>query len=193
VDFPVNLKIEGRRCLVVGGGPVAVRKARALRQAGGDVVLVAPRAGTVRGAVIRRRPFAVRDLDGVFFAVCATDDEALNARVAALCDERGILVNVVDRPALCSVTFPAVLRRGALTIAISTDGRSPAVAKALRRELETFCPASMAKLVRILGDARDRRPAGRARMRFFADLVTPEVLADARRGRFDRVKRALHP
>lgn len=188
----MNLRLDGRRCLVIGGGPVGIRKARALTSAGADVVLVAPKGG-FDGVEIRRRPFAPRDLDGVFFVVCATDDEALNARVAALCDERGILVNVVDRPALCSVTFPAVLRRGALTIAISTGGRSPAVAKALRRELEKLCPASMAKLVRILGDARDRRAPGKARMRFFSRLVTPGVLADARRGRFDRLERLLRP
>jgi siroheme synthase-like protein len=192
VDFPVNLVLSRRRCLVVGGGAVALRKARALLAAGADVTLVAPRIGRVPpGATARRRTFRDADLRAAFLVVVATDDESLNARVARACARRGVLVNVVDRPALCSVTFPATVRRGALTLAVSTGGESPAVAKAVRRELEALYPASIGRLVAMLGDARRRRPPGRDRMRFFARLVTPRLLAEARAGRLSRARAAL--
>ena len=102
-----------------------------------------------------------------------------------------MLVNVVDRPALCSVTFPATVRRGSLTLAVSTGGESPAVAKAVRRELQALYPSSVGRLVALLGDARRRRPAGPARMKFFSHLVTPRLIDEARRGRLDRARAAL--
>ncbi len=191
MDLPVNLRLAGRRCVVIGGGAVALRKAGALAKAGAALTVVAPSiAARMPGRLVRRR-FRPGDVARALLVVCATDDEALNRRVAAECDRRGIIVNVVDRPTLCSVTFPATLRRGALTIAVSTSGLSPAIAKAVRTELASLYPPSMAKLVRVVGAARSKRPAGRARMRFFSKAVTPRMLADARAGRFGAVQRVL--
>jgi siroheme synthase-like protein len=191
MDLPVNLRLAGRRCLVVGGGAVARRKARSLANAGAVLTVVAPSIAASMPGRLVRRAFRPGDVAHALLVICATDDEVLNARVAKACNVRGILVNVVDRPSLCSVTFPATLRRGALAIAVSTGGASPAIAKAVRRELESFYPVSMARLVRIVGAARSKRPPGRTRMKFFASLITPRVLAEARAGRFDEVEARL--
>jgi precorrin-2 dehydrogenase/sirohydrochlorin ferrochelatase len=195
VDFPVNLRLSGRSVLIVGGGIVALRKARALARAGAKLAVVAPSVttGFPDSAAIHRRPFKKRDLDGAFLVLCATDDEALNRRVAKACAKRGILVNVVDRPALCTFTYPSVLRRGPLTLAVSTDGESPALAKAMRRELERLYPArSFARLAKLLGAARKRLPPGPDRMRLFARFANAKLLELARGGRLHQIRERLH-
>jgi len=162
MDFPVNLKLAGRRALVVGGGAVARRKAAALGRAGAEVVAVAPAFG---------RSFRATDVAGAFVVVAATDDARVNRAVHAACVRRRVPVNVVDVPELCTFTVPATLRRGALTIAISTNGAVPALAKAIRRELERLYPARFASIVARLGRERSRRPRGRARQRLMIRLV----------------------
>ena len=135
--------LTGRRCLVVGGGAVAERKVLLLAECGAAVEVVSPKltarlmslASSRRIRVLRRlvRP---SDLAGAFLVVVATDDPQVNREVAARVKQAGGLVNVVDDPAACSFLVPAVVRRGDLTIAISTGGGSPALAKRLRQHLE---------------------------------------------------------
>jgi len=143
--LPVFLRVEGRTCLVVGGGQVATRKARALLAAGAHVVVVAPSwTPTVatlveRGAIdLRPRPFTPEDLEGVFLVVAATDDPTVNETVARAAHERRVLVNVVDAPERGSFLVPATFRRGDALVAISTNGRSPALARWVRRRLEAW-------------------------------------------------------
>jgi len=172
MDFPVNLKLAGRRALVVGGGAVARRKAAALGRAGAEVVAVAPAFGrSFPAARLVRRSFRATDVAGAFVVVAATDDARVNRAVHAACVRRRVPVNVVDVPELCTFTVPATLRRGALTIAISTNGAVPALAKAIRRELERLYPARFASIVARLGRERSRRPRGRARQRLMIRLV----------------------
>jgi siroheme synthase-like protein len=159
--YPVFLDVAGKRCLVVGGGAVAARKALALARCGARVTVVAPEARpSLRGpnVSVRRRRFAAADLasPAPWLVVAATDDEALNARVAALCARRRIWANVADRPALCGFIFPSVARRGALTLAVSTGGASPALAKFVGRRLRREFGPAYAALARRL---RRRRPA----------------------------------
>lgn len=161
--YPAFLDLRGRRALVVGGGAIAAHKARALARCGAEVVVVAPRLS--RGArawaeVSIRREFLPRDLEGAHLVVSAADDEAVNRRVAFLCRRRGIWANIVDRPALCGFIAPAVFRRGALCLAVSTGGASPALAKRLRRRLESFITPEDARLARRLA----RRRPGLLRM-----------------------------
>ena len=130
------LDLRGRRCLVAGGGAVARRKAQGLLAAGADVLVVAPEVGDMPpGAAVERRAARLADLDGAVVAVCATDDPAINAALAREARRRGVLVNVVDDPDAGDFTVPAVLRRGALQIGVSTGGASPALAQRLRDEL----------------------------------------------------------
>lgn len=157
--YPAFLRLDGKRVLLVGGGAAAARKARALARCGARVTLVAPRvAAAARRAAERvvERGFRARDLAGVALAVCATDDEALNARVSRLCRRRGIWANVVDRPALCDFIVPAVVRRGPLSIAVSTGGASPFMARRLRRRLQSVLTPADAKLTAELGSMRPR-------------------------------------
>ena len=136
--YPAFLDVAGKRVLIVGGGPVAARKARTLSRYGARTTIVAPRmtqAARRSAQVARQRPFSGRDLRAMTLVICATDDRRIDARVSALCRRRGIWANVADRPALCDFIAPAVARRGKITVAVSTGGASPALAKSLRQRL----------------------------------------------------------
>jgi uroporphyrin-III C-methyltransferase/precorrin-2 dehydrogenase/sirohydrochlorin ferrochelatase len=175
--FPASLKVGGERCLVVGGGAVALRKARALRRAGARVVAVGPAfsPGFARIAELVRRPFRASDVRGAALVVSATDDPGVNRAVHAACRRRGIPVNVVDVPELCTFIVPSVVRRGPVTVAVSTGGLSPSLAQALRREIQRLLPASLGPLARRLGRERRRLlrflPASPARTRLLKRLA----------------------
>jgi uroporphyrin-III C-methyltransferase/precorrin-2 dehydrogenase/sirohydrochlorin ferrochelatase len=143
--FPTFLKLQGRRVLLVGGGPVAAGKLRGLIDAGADVTVVAPAilpeiaAAPVTTAL---RPFQASDLEGVSFVVAAAPPE-VNRKVAAAAHARGIFVNAVDDVESASAYAGAVLRRAGVTIAISTDGEAPALAGLVREALEALLPEEL--------------------------------------------------
>lgn len=164
MDFlPIFLRICDQSCLVVGGGETAARKVDLLRQAGGQVTVVAPRlcenllalgqTGQIR---CRQAAFAPADLDGCVLAVAATDDPAVNRQVAELCQARAIPVNVVDQPELCGFIMPAIIDRSPVLIALSTGGASPVLARLLRTRLESLIPAAYGRLAALAADFRDR-------------------------------------
>jgi precorrin-2 dehydrogenase len=164
--FPAFLDLRGRRCLVVGGGPVGERKVQALLRSGADITVVSPRltadlAGLARVGLIthRPRPFRRADVRGAILVIAATGVPHVDAAVAAEARRQRALVNVVDRPAVCDVILPSVLRRGPLQIAVSTGGRSPALAREIRRRLERVIGPEYAALVEQVGAARDRARA----------------------------------
>lgn len=153
--YQVGLDLRGRPCLVVGGGAVARRKVEGLLAAGAAVRVVAPECLPMpEGVSVARRSFADDDLAGVEFAVAATADRELNARVARLARARGIWVNVADDPRAGTMILPAVLRRGALQIAVSTGGASPALALRLRERLQDEFGSEYGELVALLGELR---------------------------------------
>jgi precorrin-2 dehydrogenase/sirohydrochlorin ferrochelatase len=164
--FPVNLLVEGRRCLVVGGGAVAAQKARELAVARADLVVVAPEVGdavrAVPGATIVERGYQASDLDGCWLVITATDDPAVNRQVRVDADARGIWVNSADDLENCSFTLPARVRRGPLLVTVSTGGHSPAMATWLRRRFETELGPEYETLLGILDEVRTSiREAGR--------------------------------
>ena len=137
------VKLRGRTCVVVGGGKVAAGKIQGLLNHGARVVVVSPRAISsikqkVEAGVVawHRRAFSAKDVDGAFLVIAATNSSSLNGAIFRASSARGILCNAVDDPEHCDFFYPAVLRRGALQIAISTSGYSPALSARLRRELE---------------------------------------------------------
>jgi len=157
--YPAFLRLEGKTVVLVGGGRIAARKARDLARCGALVKIVAPRVcpeAWERAARVVERRFRAGDLDGASLAVCATDDEGLNARVSALCRRRGIWANVVDRPPLCDFFAPAVVRRGRVAIAVSTGGASPFLARRLRKRLRDFLTPEDARLASALARLRPR-------------------------------------
>jgi len=141
--FPLFLKLAGRPCLIVGGGVVAEAKMQGLLRCGAEVRVVAPEAAPgIREAAIAGRivwdehPFLPSDLAGVFLVVAATNSAELHEEIFRRCQQAGILCNAVDEPERCEFYYPAVVRRGALQLAISTAGHSPFLAQRLRHELE---------------------------------------------------------
>jgi precorrin-2 dehydrogenase/sirohydrochlorin ferrochelatase len=156
--YPICLSLEGRPCLVVGGGAVALRKVESLLDAGARVTVVSPEfcEELLRlGAATRlERPFEEQDVAGAFLVYAATDDAAVNRAVAAAARRHHALVNVVDTPAECDFIVPSTLTRGELTVSVSTGGASPALARRLRLELEKLFPKSYGRFVRLLAGLR---------------------------------------
>jgi siroheme synthase-like protein len=159
--FPMFLKLEGRRCLVVGAGPIGLEKIEGLLRAGAWVRAVSPEAvpavqklsssGTVEWL---ERSFVPEDLDGFHLVIAATNDQRINRIVFEEASRRSILCNTVDDPPLCDFFFGSVVERGDLQIAISTAGRSPALAQKLRREIDGLLPNDTGRWLDDLGELR---------------------------------------
>lgn len=161
--YPVYLDIRQRRCLVVGGGAVATRKATALLDCDAKVTVVSPditlqlRELAAKGALkLIVRAYRSSDLKGMFLVIGATDDEGLNRRISRDARDRNMLVNIADRPQACNFILPAIVRRGDLVIAISTSGQSPALAKKLRQQLENQFGEEYGRLLILMGAIRQR-------------------------------------
>jgi len=160
--YAINLVgLERRRCVVVGGGTVAARKVAGLLEANANIVVISPQivpeleeylaAGRI---TLLRRIYHPGDLRGAFLVVAATNDPEVNRAVAQEAESLGCLVNVVTEPMQSNFIVPAVLRRGDLTIAISSGGASPGLAQHLRMQLETIIGEEYATLTELLGELR---------------------------------------
>jgi precorrin-2 dehydrogenase / sirohydrochlorin ferrochelatase len=170
--FPIFMKLEGRSCLVVGAGTVGEPKISSLIEAGASVRVVALHATTAvtewaeAGAIAwEARAFNNADLDHTFLVIAATNSRDVNAAIFYEARQRDIQCNVVDDPEYCDFYYPAVVRRGDLQIAISTNGRSPALAQRIRRELEIQFGPEYGEWLEELG---------RARQQLFASKIDPE-------------------
>jgi uroporphyrin-III C-methyltransferase/precorrin-2 dehydrogenase/sirohydrochlorin ferrochelatase len=164
--LPVFLKLAGRKVLLVGGGPVAASKLKALVEAGADVTVVAPEVHEqIRSAPVRllERAFVEEDLEDAWLAVAAATPE-VNRRVRAAGEARRVFVNAVDDPESASAYTGGVLRRGGVTIAVSTEGEAPALAGLLREGLEAVVPDEIEDWVREARRVRDRQRAAHVPM-----------------------------
>lgn len=146
--FPLLIDLEGEPCLVVGSGDVATRKAAALADFGAHVTTVSPE--------VCGRGFDERDVAGMRLVVAATDDRAVNARVAAACRVQGVPVNVVDDPALCTFVFPAIARKGPMLVAVSSGGACPTAAQLLRDKAARLMTDEFVEAVERLGRDREK-------------------------------------
>lgn len=177
------IRLTGRRCVVIGGGPVGLEKIEGLLACDADVTLIAPRAVKAlrdhadEGSIEwERREYAgASDLEGALIAIAATDDTDLNLRVFNDGESRSMLVNVVDVPPMCNFILPAITRHGPLAIAISTAGASPALAKRMKREIAEAFGEPYARLAEILNDyrgwAKATLPTYNDRRDFFESIV----------------------
>ena len=165
-QYPVNLTVEGRPCLVVGGGAVARRKVEGLLAAGAEVTVIAPEVDPDLVALpvaVERRPYRAGDASRFRLVIAATEDPDVNADVAADADAAGVWVNAADDLARSSFTLPSVARRGPIVVAVSTGGQSPALAAWLRRRIEADLGGEYEVLLRLLSEARDTiKAAGRS-------------------------------
>lgn len=141
-SFPISLDVAGRRCLVAGGGPLAREKADALREAGADVVELAPGG------------FSTDLLDGTFLFIVSGEDDVDPDTAFAEAERRGVLTNMLDDIPHCHFAFPSIVQRGSLKLAISTGGKAPALARQVRLQLEDRLPQSLGALVEAYAAAR---------------------------------------
>ena len=189
------LKLEGRKCLVVGGGDIGLEKVEGLLACNGEVTLVAPEAieplrelaaeGSIRW---ERRAYEPADLEGAFMVIAATADTDVNIGVYEDAERRAMLVNVVDVPPLCNFILPAIIRTGPLAIAISTAGASPALAKRIRNQIAEEYGEPYARLAIMLNEvrgwAKGTLPTYGDRKEFFESIVNghPDPVELLRRG-----------
>ena len=159
--YPIFLNATGKRCVVVGGGQVALRKVRALLEYKASVEVISPELCSELGQLaesgeiqILHREYRAGDLKGAVIAIAATDDSDINRRVAAEAQGKAVLVNVVDDAESSDFILPSYVRRGDVTIAISTAGRSPALARKIRTKLEKDFGAEYAHLARLIDEVR---------------------------------------
>jgi precorrin-2 dehydrogenase / sirohydrochlorin ferrochelatase len=188
IDVPLYmacLRLDGRRCLVVGGGEFTLEKVEGLLACDAKVVLVAPDAEDAlrqladEGSIEwRQRDYETSDLDGALMVIAASADPDLDLRIWGEAEDRAMLVNVVDVPPLCNFILPAIIRTGPLAIAISTSGASPALAKRMKREIADNFGADYAWLAVLLNEARGWAKANLAtyqdRKVFFESIVNGE-------------------
>ena len=200
--YPVFLRLAGRRCVVIGGGTIATRKVESLLIAGACVAVISPSltgdlaARAARGEIEHvARAYRPGDLAGAMLAYAATDDETVHAAVACEAEAAGVLLNVVDRPPLCTFIAPSILRRGDLTVAVSTSGGSPALARRVREDLERSLGPEYERALDVLGRLRrhlqTRAVSSAERQRILTGLVGSDLLDRLRAPDADAVDRLL--
>jgi precorrin-2 dehydrogenase/sirohydrochlorin ferrochelatase len=221
--YPINLNVEDRLCVVVGGGAVGARKALCLSRCGARVTVVSPAVDealrpSIDSGAVRwcSRGYLSADLlpdpvvsplrggasgetafhrGGVFLVIAATDNPAVNAQVREDAGRRGVLCSVADQPEGCDFTLPAVVSRGDLTITVSTSGKSPALARKLRRELEMLLGEEYAVGLKLMGAVR-KKLLGEGRdpethRRQFRQVIDGGLISLIKEGRFAEVDQLL--
>lgn len=193
---PLFVDLTGQRCLVVGGGNVARRKVKSLLEGGARVVIVSPVVSAeLRGLAERgevqwlERGFVPADLDGMRLVFAATDRREVNRLVGEAAAERGIFCNLADRPEDSTFQSPAVLRRNDLTIAVSTGGRSPTLARDFRDLLDRLVPtgagAGLDHLLQLRSHLQSRVESPRARREIWRQAVDRGLIGLVERGEVD--------
>ena len=200
--LPIFLDVKEQPCLVVGGGPIALRKLENLIRARACVTVVAPSLCDEFGARLGdaaiehlARSFEEGDIDGKRLVIAATDERAINQRVAALAHARGIPVNVADRPQDCSFIMPSVVDRSPVVVAVSTGSASPVLARMIRGRLESLVPAGYGRLAELCAGYRDRVKARfaeqRDRRRFWDRVLQGGVAERVFAGLMDEADEAM--
>ncbi|MFZ5959468.1 siroheme synthase CysG [Pseudomonas knackmussii] len=201
-SLPLFHILRGRRVLLVGGGEVALRKARLLDSAGAVLRVVAPQVHSELrelveqgGGELLERRYAEGDLGNCVLVIAATDDEPLNAQVSRDAHVRSVPVNVVDSPALCSVIFPAIVDRSPLLVAVSSGGDAPVLARLLRAKLETWIPSTYGQLAGLASRFREavkqRLPDLQQRRQFWEEVFQGPVAERALSGQPAEAERLL--
>jgi uroporphyrin-III C-methyltransferase / precorrin-2 dehydrogenase / sirohydrochlorin ferrochelatase len=200
--LPAFLNVRDKPCLVVGGGDVAARKTSLLRRAGAHVLVIAPVLNPALRVLADKGEIAYTQglfdealLDGKVLAIAATDDEEVNQRVAREAQRRQILVNVVDRPSLCTFVFPSIIDRSPVVVAVSSAGASPVLARQLRAKLETVIPASYGRLAglakRFRDKVKEKFPTMDGRRRFWEKVLDSSIAEFVYTGREQQAEDAL--
>ncbi|MFQ5957156.1 MAG: bifunctional precorrin-2 dehydrogenase/sirohydrochlorin ferrochelatase [Candidatus Brocadiales bacterium] len=182
--YPIYLDIKDKKCVIVGGGDVAYRKAISLKEAGAQVVVISTEVSqeflSEKGLIILRQRYEERCLEGATLVIAATDEKEINQRVWEEAQRHGLLVNVVDQPGLCNFIVPSVVNRGELQISISTGGASPAFARRMRQELEDNFGPEYGDFIGLLSilrpEVRSNIANGTKRQKVMERLSSPDML-----------------
>jgi uroporphyrin-III C-methyltransferase/precorrin-2 dehydrogenase/sirohydrochlorin ferrochelatase len=200
--LPIFLNIKSKKCVVVGGGEVAFRKATLLLRAGADLNIVAPvlsdelnKLCVDRGCTITIREFDEADINNAILVVAATDDLKTNERVSVIASKLNIPVNVVDQPHLCSFIMPSIVDRSPIVVAISSGGSSPILTRKLKELNEAMIPGRINKLAELLDSFRGRVKNEiddfSARIRFWENVLDSEIPELVYNGEDDEARTAL--
>ena len=200
--YPINLDIQGRQCLVVGGGRVGARKVETLCRCGAVVTVVSPEVEPAlvqlaadQIVLLKQRPYRSSDVEGMFLVIGATDDETLNRQIHADAERHNLLCNIADRPEICNFILPAIVRRGDFMMAISTAGKSPAFAKHIRKRLETQYGPEYGLLLDLMGAIRARLLADahepEVHKPLFEQLIAGDLLALVKENKMTRIDELL--
>lgn len=205
--YPIFLDVEDRGVVIIGGGNVCARKAETMLRYGARVTVVSPeftdeiahwaREGTIQ---IKRKAYDAGDLEGASIVIASTDDQRVNEQIAADCRARKIPVNVVDVTPLCEFIVPAIVESGSVQIAISTGGKSPALARTLKEDLYRMVGTEYAEVNDALGSLRENAkktlPTDLDRKAFFDGIIARGVLDLLRAGRrhaaYETIAAACH-
>ena len=200
--YPVHLDINNRKVLVVGGGGVGTRKVRTLLACGARVTVVSLEASrqlndlATSGEIkLEERSYQSNDLGGMFLVIGATNDEELNRRISSDADRLNTLCNIADRPEVCNFILPSIVHRDDLVITISTSGKSPALAKKLRKALENQFGEEYGQLLRLMGAIRKKllRQAHEpeAHQPLFEQLLNSDLLGMLQENKIDDINALL--
>jgi precorrin-2 dehydrogenase/sirohydrochlorin ferrochelatase len=198
--YPIMLNIEGKKCVIVGGGNVAFRKIRSLFAYGAEITVISPdfTEEIKKLTNIERisRDYEFGDLKGAYLAFGATDDKNTNKQVYNEAKLEGIPVNIADNPELCGFMVPSKVERGDLTIAISTNGKIPALSKKIRLELEEQYGSHYAEFLDLIADIRrsslEKIDEENKRKELLEKLIYSDLLDKLKQGKTDEVKRKIN-
>ena len=197
--FPICLDLSGKVCIVIGGGQVAERKIRSLLECGARITVVSPELTdavaelAASGRInLLQRPYQDGDLQGSFLTIAATDDPEVQQAVQAEAERHNLLLNVADVPERCNFILPATLRRGDLAISVSTGGKSPALARQIRQELEDRFDAAYALYTALLGAIRpfvlQQSRSHQENKKIFSSLLHDDMINWIQQGQWDRIE-----
>ena len=200
--YPVHLDIQNRNCLVVGGGAVGTRKVAALLDCGANVTVISPEVShqlrdlAISGLIkLRERPYQSGDLNGMFLVIGATDDEGQNRQISSDADHLNTLCNIADRPESCNFILPSIVQRDDLVITISTSGKSPALAKKLRKTLEYQFGKEYGVFLKLMGAIRKKllsqshKPETHKHL--FEQLIAADLIAMIQKGKTEEINALL--
>ena len=200
--YPIFLDLDNQKVIVVGGGEVAERKIRTLLIYGCRISIISPHLTPHLKELVAKKkihhiPYESlgKSLDDAFMVIAATDDPEVNSQIASQAKEQGLLVNAVDQPGDCNFIMPSIVKRGDLQIAISTAGRSPALAKKIRKEMESMFGPEYDSFIELLGMIRkkllSRGQASSKNKIIFQELVDSNLLELIKKGDRNGVKATL--
>ena len=176
--FPLYLKIKDKKILLIGGGKIALQKLKALLPFSKNITVIAPEIKYNNYLLIKehnlpyfQRAYQKGDIEGFDIVIVASDDEKLQEAIFYESRGKNILVNCVDNIKFCDFIFPSIIKRGDITITISTNGASPALSKGLREFIESFLPEDLENFVTLLKQMRQELPKGNERMEKFKKVV----------------------